>query len=273
MKVLFHRRRHRGHINPALAAAGPTCSKRSRTPRSSMWGTRGAWRTPGSPGGVRDPDRTISGFQRKLRPRSLVRNAQTVVRVFTAAPRPSASSRPSGRMWRGHRGLRQRPGHPGGRRWDSPASSTSPTPTPASPPKNAGQIRENGDAGRARRQEVLRQLRQLRGHRQPGAGRGTDRGAGVLPKSWGWMTGRWCAVLWGAAWGPALNKAAAYAGPKREKRRIPAHPRLWLPMMRSSWMRSGGPGCAEQPQIRLLEYINNCPSACPRRIWLSGRGP
>ena len=84
MKVLFTGGGTAGHINPALAAAGYLLKKE---PDAQILYV-------GNKGGMEErlvpqagyPIQTvhISGFQRKLTPKNLWRNAQTVVRVFTA---------------------------------------------------------------------------------------------------------------------------------------------------------------------------------------------
>ena len=85
MKVLFTGGGTAGHINPALAAAGYL---KQKEPDAEILyvGNKGGMeeRLVGNAG---YPIRTvtISGFQRKLTPKNLVRNAQTVVRMFTAS--------------------------------------------------------------------------------------------------------------------------------------------------------------------------------------------
>lgn len=84
MRVLFTGGGTAGHINPALAAAGYL---KQKEPDAEILYV-------GNQGGMEErlvaqagyPIKTvhISGFQRKLTPKNLVRNAQTVVRVFTA---------------------------------------------------------------------------------------------------------------------------------------------------------------------------------------------
>lgn len=84
MKVLFTGGGTAGHINPALAAAGYL---RQKEPDAQILYV-------GNKGGMEErlvakagyPIKTvhISGFQRKLTPKNLVRNVQTVVRMFTA---------------------------------------------------------------------------------------------------------------------------------------------------------------------------------------------
>jgi len=84
MKVLFTGGGTAGHINPALAAAGYL--KRKEPDAEILY--------VGNKGGMEErlvanagyPMKTIhiSGFQRKLTPKNLVRNAETLVKVFTA---------------------------------------------------------------------------------------------------------------------------------------------------------------------------------------------
>lgn len=85
MKVLFTGGGTAGHINPALAAAGTV---RLKEPDAEILYV-------GNAGGMEErlvraagyPFETIhiSGFQRKLTPKNLARNAQTVARLFTAS--------------------------------------------------------------------------------------------------------------------------------------------------------------------------------------------
>ena len=78
-----------------------------------MWGTRGDGGAWFPRRGSRSGPCTISGFQRKLTPKNLVRNAQTVVRMFTASAEAKRIIKAfAAGCVRGHRGLRQRPGHP-----------------------------------------------------------------------------------------------------------------------------------------------------------------
>ena len=84
MKLLFTGGGTAGHINPALAAAG---FFKSREPDTEILYV-------GNAGGMEErlvqnagyPMKTIhiSGFQRKLTPANLVRNAETVIKVFTS---------------------------------------------------------------------------------------------------------------------------------------------------------------------------------------------
>ena len=84
MKVLFTGGGTAGHINPALAAAGYL---RQKEPDAQILhvGNKGGMEERLVPqAGFAIKTVHISGFQRKLTPKNLWRNAQTVVRVFTA---------------------------------------------------------------------------------------------------------------------------------------------------------------------------------------------
>ena len=85
IKVLFTGGGTAGHINPALAAAGYL---KQREPDAQILyvGNKGGMeeRLVANAGYERRTV-TISGFQRKLTPKNLARNAQTVVRMFTAS--------------------------------------------------------------------------------------------------------------------------------------------------------------------------------------------
>ncbi len=84
MKVLFTGGGTAGHINPALAAAGYL---RQKEPDAQILyvGNKGGMEERLVPqAGFEIKTVHISGFQRKLTPKNLWRNAQTVVRVFTA---------------------------------------------------------------------------------------------------------------------------------------------------------------------------------------------
>ena len=84
MKVLFTGGGTAGHINPALAAAG---SLRQKEPDAQILsvGNKGGMEERLVPqAGFEIKTVHVSGFQRKLTPKNLWRNAQTVVRVFTA---------------------------------------------------------------------------------------------------------------------------------------------------------------------------------------------
>ncbi len=85
MKVLFTGGGTAGHINPALAVAGYL---RQKEPDAEILyvGNRGGMEERlVAKAGYPMSTITISGFQRKLTPQNLVRNAQTVVRMFTAS--------------------------------------------------------------------------------------------------------------------------------------------------------------------------------------------
>lgn len=93
MKVLFTGGGTAGHINPALAAAGYLLQKEPDA-QILYVGNKGGMEERLVPRpGTRSEPVHISGFQRKLTPKNLWRNAQTVVRVFTATPRQNGSSR------------------------------------------------------------------------------------------------------------------------------------------------------------------------------------
>ena len=84
MKVLFTGGGTAGHINPALAAAGYLLKKEPDA-QILYVGNKGGMEERLVPqAGFEIKTVHISGFQRKLTPKNLWRNAQTVVRVFTA---------------------------------------------------------------------------------------------------------------------------------------------------------------------------------------------
>lgn len=84
MKVLFTGGGTAGHINPALAAAG-YLQKKEPDVEILYVGNKGGMEERLVPqAGYEIRTVHISGFQRKLTPKNLVRNAQTVVRMFTA---------------------------------------------------------------------------------------------------------------------------------------------------------------------------------------------
>ena len=85
IKVLFTGGGTAGHINPALAAAGYL---KQREPDAQILyvGKKGGMEERlVANAGYEIRTVTISGFQRKLTPKNLARNAQTVVRMFTAS--------------------------------------------------------------------------------------------------------------------------------------------------------------------------------------------
>lgn len=85
MRVLFTGGGTAGHINPALAAAGYL---KEREPDAEILyvGNRGGMEERlVAQAGYPIRTVTISGFQRKLSLKNLMRNAQTVVRIFTAS--------------------------------------------------------------------------------------------------------------------------------------------------------------------------------------------
>ena len=85
IKVLFTGGGTAGHINPALAAAGYL---KQREPDAQILyvGNKGGMEERlVANAGYEIRTVTISGFQRKLTPKNLARNAQTVVRMFTAS--------------------------------------------------------------------------------------------------------------------------------------------------------------------------------------------
>lgn len=84
MKVLFTGGGTAGHINPALAAAG-YLQKKEPDVEILYVGNKGGMEERLVPqAGYEIRTVHISGFQRKLTPKNLVRNAQTVIRMFTA---------------------------------------------------------------------------------------------------------------------------------------------------------------------------------------------
>lgn len=85
MKVLFTGGGTAGHINPALAAAGYLKQKEPDTEILYVGNQGGMEERLVANAGYPMATITISGFQRKLTPKNLVRNAQTVVRMFTAS--------------------------------------------------------------------------------------------------------------------------------------------------------------------------------------------
>ena len=84
MKVLFTGGGTAGHINPALAAAGYLMQKEPDTQILYVGNKGDMEERPVANAGYPMATITISGFQRKLTPKNLARNAQTVVRMFTA---------------------------------------------------------------------------------------------------------------------------------------------------------------------------------------------
>lgn len=85
MKVLFTGGGTAGHINPALAAAGYLKQKEPDAEILYVGNKGGMEERLVAKAGYPMKTITISGFQRKLTPKNLIRNAQTVVRVFTAS--------------------------------------------------------------------------------------------------------------------------------------------------------------------------------------------
>lgn len=85
MKVLFTGGGTAGHINPALAAAGYLMKKEPDTQILYVGNLGGMEERLVEKAGYPMKTITISGFQRKITPKNLVRNAQTVVRMFTAS--------------------------------------------------------------------------------------------------------------------------------------------------------------------------------------------
>lgn len=84
MKVLFTGGGTAGHINPALAAAGYLRQKEPDTQILYVGNKGGMEERLVAKAGYEIRTIHISGFQRKLTPKNLVRNAQTVVKVFTS---------------------------------------------------------------------------------------------------------------------------------------------------------------------------------------------
>lgn len=84
MKVLFTGGGTAGHINPALAVAGYLRQKEPETEILYVGNRSGMEERLVQKAGYPMALITISGFQRKLTPKNIVRNFQTVRRVFTA---------------------------------------------------------------------------------------------------------------------------------------------------------------------------------------------
>ena len=84
MKVLFTGGGTAGHINPALAIAGYLRQKEPNTQILYVGNRGGMEERLVQRAGYDMVFITISGFQRKLTPKNIVRNIQTVGRVFTA---------------------------------------------------------------------------------------------------------------------------------------------------------------------------------------------
>ncbi len=84
MKVLFTGGGTAGHINPALAAAGYLKLKEPDAEILYVGNKGGMEERLVAKAGYPIKTVTISGFQRKLTPKNLLRNTQTVVRMFTA---------------------------------------------------------------------------------------------------------------------------------------------------------------------------------------------
>ena len=85
MRILFTGGGTGGHINPALAIAGTV---REKEPDAQILyvGNKGGMEERLVPAaGFEFKTITISGFQRKLSLDNIRRNAQTVVRMFTAS--------------------------------------------------------------------------------------------------------------------------------------------------------------------------------------------
>ena len=85
IKVLFTGGGTAGHINPALAAAGYLKQREPDAQILYVGNKVGMEERLVANAGYEIRTVTISGFQRKLTPKNLARNAQTVVRMFTAS--------------------------------------------------------------------------------------------------------------------------------------------------------------------------------------------
>ena len=85
IKVLFTGGGTAGHINPALAAAGYLKQREPDAQILYVGNKGGMEERMVANAGYEIRTVTISGFQRKLTPKNLARNAQTVVRMFTAS--------------------------------------------------------------------------------------------------------------------------------------------------------------------------------------------
>ena len=84
MKVLFTGGGTAGHINPALAVAGYLLQKEPQTEILYVGNRGGMEERLVKKAGYQMAFITISGFQRKLTPKNLVRNFQTLGRIFSA---------------------------------------------------------------------------------------------------------------------------------------------------------------------------------------------
>ena len=84
MKVLLTGGGTAGHINPALAVAGHLKEKEPDVEILYVGNRGGMEERLVGRAGYKMALITISGFQRKLTPKNIVRNIQTVGRVFTA---------------------------------------------------------------------------------------------------------------------------------------------------------------------------------------------
>lgn len=85
MRVLFTGGGTAGHINPALAAAGYLKTKRPETEILFVGNKGGMEERLVPPAGYPMKTIHISGFQRKLTPKNIMRNVQTLARVVTSS--------------------------------------------------------------------------------------------------------------------------------------------------------------------------------------------
>ena len=149
MKVLFTGGGTAGHINPALAAAGYLLQKEPDA-QILYVGNKGGMEERLVPqAGYEIRTVHISGFQRKLTPKNLWRNAQTVVRVFTAtaeAKRIIQEFAPDVCVGTG--------GYVSGKAGD-PLRDPRVQRLSRRHHQDAGKVGENRDAGRARRKKVF----------------------------------------------------------------------------------------------------------------------
>ena len=150
---------------------------------------------------------------------------------------------------RGHRGLRQRPGDPGGGQAGHPLRHSRVQRLPGRHHQDAGKVCEDRDAGGARRQKVPGPQSGVHRHGEPGAGGGAGRPAGGVPEGPG--PGRPAAgpLLRGEPGGLCPEPGRRlHAGPERQRGQVPAHPRLRRPRREVPFrVQRVRPGPGEKP--------------------------